>query len=151
MALVTGPAKKFDHEVGQRSLHGTNRKGLSQGSCIPNINALSFILQKILARLKYNDRQTDEWVLMSFAFVKGGKQTTAHNVTAYLLEVNWERFHSPPLSWRYSYCSTCPQDTVDISQSYKGDNSYTYLIKVLRERFHCDPVLCGEITPTHTS
>ena len=43
------PSNKFDLEVGQRSRssHGTNRKGFSQGSCMPNINALSLILQKI--------------------------------------------------------------------------------------------------------
>ena len=49
------PCNKFDLEVGQksRSRHGMNRKGLSQGSCMPNINALSLILQKIWARLKF--------------------------------------------------------------------------------------------------
>ena len=51
------PGNKFDLEVGQRSrsrsLHGTNRKGLSQGSCMPNINVLSLIPQKIWARLKF--------------------------------------------------------------------------------------------------
>ena len=41
-------------------MHGTNRKGLSQGSCMPNINALSLILQKIWARLKFL-WQTDGW------------------------------------------------------------------------------------------
>ena len=75
------PGNKFDLEVGQRSRspHGTNRKGLSQGSCMPNINVLSLIPQKIWARLKFlwqtdgrTDRQTDEWDLMSPAFEKGG-------------------------------------------------------------------------------
>ena len=49
------PGKKFDHGKGQssRSPHGTNRKGLSQWSCMPSINALSLILQKIWARLKF--------------------------------------------------------------------------------------------------
>ena len=49
------PGNKFDLEVGQRSRspHGINRKVLSQGSCMPNINALSLILQKIWARLKF--------------------------------------------------------------------------------------------------
>ena len=41
-----------------RSLHSANWKGLSQGWCLPNINALSLILQKIWARLKFL-RQTD--------------------------------------------------------------------------------------------
>ena len=36
-----------------RTPHGTNRKGLSQWLCMPNINALSLILQKIWARLKF--------------------------------------------------------------------------------------------------
>ena len=68
------PGNKFDLEVGQRSRqrspHGTNGKGLSQGSCMPNINVLSLIPQKIWARLKFSwqtdwrtdrqrDRQTD--------------------------------------------------------------------------------------------
>ena len=60
------PGNRFDIGVGQRSrsrsLHGINRKGLSQGSCMPNINALSLILQKIWARLKFlwqRDWQTD--------------------------------------------------------------------------------------------
>ena len=79
------PGSKFDLEVDQRSMsrssHGINRKGLSQGSCMPNINALSLILQKIWARLKFLwqtdgriDRQTDEWVLMFPTFAKGGGQ-----------------------------------------------------------------------------
>ena len=48
-----GPPRgnKFDLEKGQRSSsrsrHGTIRKGLSQGPCMPNMNALSLILQKI--------------------------------------------------------------------------------------------------------
>ena len=45
------PGNKFDLEVGQRSgsrsPHGTNGKDLSQGLCMPNINALSLILQEI--------------------------------------------------------------------------------------------------------
>ena len=45
------PGNKFDLEVGQRSRsrspHGTNGHDLSQGSWMPNINALSLILQKI--------------------------------------------------------------------------------------------------------
>ena len=64
-----------------RSLHGANWKGLSQGSCIPNINALSLILQKIWARLMFlwrkdrqRDGQTNEWVLMSPTFAKSGGQ-----------------------------------------------------------------------------
>ena len=58
---------------GQRSQHGANWKGLSQGSCIPNINALSLILQKIWARLKFlwqREGRTNKWVLMSPAFAK---------------------------------------------------------------------------------
>ena len=60
--------QKFDLEVEQssRSPRGTNRKGLSQGSYMPNINALSLILHKIRAMLKFlwetdrlTDRQTD--------------------------------------------------------------------------------------------
>ena len=39
------PVNKFDLEIGQRSR--------SQSSCIPNINALSLILQKIRTRLKF--------------------------------------------------------------------------------------------------
>ena len=42
---------KFDPEVGQRSRHGANWKGLSKGLCMPNINALLSILQKIRTRL----------------------------------------------------------------------------------------------------
>ena len=77
------PGNKFDLEIGQRSRsrsqYGTNRKGLSQWSFIPNINAVSFKLQKIWARLKFlwqteTDGQTDEWDLMSPAFPKGGGQ-----------------------------------------------------------------------------
>ena len=55
----------FDLEVGQRSRsqRSINWKGLVQWSCMPNINALSFILQKIWARLKFlwqTKGQTDE-------------------------------------------------------------------------------------------
>ena len=75
--MVPGPGNKFDLECGKRSFdlecgkrsksrssHGTNKKDLTQGSCMPNINALSLILQKIWARLKFlwqrwMDRQTD--------------------------------------------------------------------------------------------
>ena len=38
---------------GSRSLHGANWKDLSQGPCMPSINALSLILQKIWSRLKF--------------------------------------------------------------------------------------------------
>ena len=60
------PGNNFDLEVCQRSRsrHGANWKGLSQGSCMTNINALSFRLQKILARLKFlwqTEGQTDGW------------------------------------------------------------------------------------------
>ena len=55
--IVHGPpcSNKYDLEKGQRSRswHRAYWKGLSQGSCIPNINALSLILQKIWARLKF--------------------------------------------------------------------------------------------------
>ena len=75
------PGNKFDLEVGQmsrwRSWYGAHWKGMSQGSCMPNINALSSILQKIWARLKFflTDRQMDgRMSLMSPAFVKGGGQ-----------------------------------------------------------------------------
>ena len=42
------PGNTFDLEIGQRSRspHGTNRKGLSQWSCMPNINAVSLILRR---------------------------------------------------------------------------------------------------------
>ena len=58
------PGKKIDLEIGQssRSPYGTNRKGMSQWSCMPSINALSLILQKIWARLKFlwqTDGRTD--------------------------------------------------------------------------------------------
>ena len=53
------PSNNFDLEVGQRSWHGVNWKGLSQRSCMPYINALSLILQKIWARLSFCDRQTE--------------------------------------------------------------------------------------------
>ena len=45
---------KFDLEIGQRSRswHGVNGRGLSQGSCMPNINALSLILQNIVAAFR---------------------------------------------------------------------------------------------------
>ena len=42
-----------------RSRHGVTWNGLSQGPCMPNINALSLILQKIWVRLKIL-WQTDE-------------------------------------------------------------------------------------------
>ena len=68
-----------------RSLHSANWKGLSQGRCMPNINALSLILQKIWARLKFCDRQTvgrtNKWVLMSPTFAKGGGQQNNLPVT----------------------------------------------------------------------
>ena len=43
-----------------RSWHDANWKDSSQGSCMPNINALSLILEKIWARLKFLWR-TDRW------------------------------------------------------------------------------------------
>ena len=62
-----GPLRgnKFDLEKGQRSRsqHGVNWKGLSQGSCMLNINALSVIFRKIWAKLNFLwqiDRGTDE-------------------------------------------------------------------------------------------
>ena len=63
--LWSPPSNNIDLEEGQRSrsLLGANWKGLSQGSCMPNVNALSLILQKIWARLKFlwwTDRQTNE-------------------------------------------------------------------------------------------
>ena len=80
------PGNNFDLEVGQRSRlqHGVNWKGLSQGSCMPNINALSLILQKIWARLKFlwqTDRQRDR--RMSFnvpRFRERRGTTTCHFV-----------------------------------------------------------------------
>ena len=85
------PDNKFDLEIGQRSRsrsqYGTNRKGLSQWSFIPNINAVSLKLQKIWARLKFlwqtegqTNRQTDEWDLMSPDFAKGGGQKSDGNL-----------------------------------------------------------------------
>ena len=41
------PGNNFDLNEGQRSRHGVNGKGLSQGPCMANINVLSLILQKI--------------------------------------------------------------------------------------------------------
>ena len=75
----------FDLEEGQRSRSmsrdGVTWKGLSQGSCMLNINTLSLILQKIWARLKFlwqtdgrRDGQTDEWDLMSPRFRESGGQ-----------------------------------------------------------------------------
>ena len=88
-----GPPRgnKFDLEKGQRSRrrprHGANWKGLSQWPCKSNINALSLILQKIWARLKFlwqtegwRDGQTDEWVLMSPAFAKARGTITDPNI-----------------------------------------------------------------------
>ena len=49
-------------KVKVRSQFGTNKKGLSQWSFIPNINAVSLKLQKIWARLKFlwqRDRRID--------------------------------------------------------------------------------------------
>ena len=51
-----------------RSWHCANWKGLSHGSCMPNNNALSLIIQKIWTSLKFlwrteTDRRTDEWAL----------------------------------------------------------------------------------------
>ena len=55
--LWSPPGNNFDLEVGQRSRsrsqHGVNGKGLLQGSCMPNINALSLILQQISASIKF--------------------------------------------------------------------------------------------------
>ena len=75
-----GPQRlnKFDLEVSQRSRsrHCANWKGLSQGSCMPNINAISLILQKIWARFKFlwqtKGRRTNEFCFLkcSTAFVK---------------------------------------------------------------------------------
>ena len=86
------PGNKFDLEIGQRSrsrsAHGTNRQGLSQWSCMPSINALSLILQKIWARLKFlwrTEGQTDEWDLMSPRFRKSGGQQW------YKFEAWWSR------------------------------------------------------------
>ena len=65
------PSNNFDLEVGQRSRsrHGAIWKGLSQGSCMPNINALSLILQKIWARLKFlwrTEGRTNEFLCPRF-------------------------------------------------------------------------------------
>ena len=80
----------FDLEVGQRSRsrlrHGTSWKGLPQGSCKININALSLILQKIWARLMFlwrTDGHTDKWVLMSPAFKKVGDKNTCRQHGTY--------------------------------------------------------------------
>ena len=80
------PGNKFVLEIGQRSRssHGTNRKGLSQEWCMPNINALSLILQKIWARLKFvwqTDGQMDEWDLMSPRFRESGGQKRRSDLT----------------------------------------------------------------------
>ena len=55
--LWSPAGNNFDLKEGQRSRsksqHGVTWKGLSQGSCMPNINALSLIIQKIWVRLKF--------------------------------------------------------------------------------------------------
>ena len=58
------PSNNFDLKVGQRSRswNGANWKGLSQGSCMANISALSLIHQKIWASFKFlwwTDRQRE--------------------------------------------------------------------------------------------
>ena len=63
--IVFPPGNNFDLEVGQRSSHGMVKiERTCQGSCMPNINALSLILQKIedMSQVKVflTDRQTDE-------------------------------------------------------------------------------------------
>ena len=90
-------------------------KGLSQGTCMPNINALSLILQKIWARFKFlwqTDRKTDrrmnkEWVLMFAAFNKAWATTTTtignhwylgfDNYMVYLIGVKLCRHNYPAL------------------------------------------------------
>ena len=87
-----------------RSRHGAKWKGLSQGSCMPNFNALSLILQKIWARLKilwwtdrWTDRQTegwtDKWVLMSPRF-RERRGTITRNEPDKTRHKPWSDFHS---------------------------------------------------------
>ena len=91
--MVPRLATKFDLEIAQRSRsqHGTNRKGWSQWSCIPNIkNTLLLILQKIChAEVFVTDRQTDRgtdgWVFMSPAFAQGEGQLSCFRLTDFLL------------------------------------------------------------------
>ena len=96
--MVSHPCNNFDLELGQksRSRHGVNWKGLSQGSCMPYFNALSLILQKIWARLKFL-WQMDKWVLMSPAFVKGGGTITIlffGKSKAFIITGAFSNFHS---------------------------------------------------------
>ena len=124
-------------EVGQRSRsqHGANWKGLSQGSCTPNIKALSLILQKIWARLKFlwqTDRQghtegrTDKCILMTPASSKGGGQ----QLQAYV------KFHYKPMwsfkrmSWEEFLLTTPPSQL-----------SKTNGIKRSKKRDHMPPVI----------
>ena len=56
--VVLRPATTLTLEVGQVKGQGHFMVPI-EGSCMPNINALSFILQKIWVRLKFCDGQTD--------------------------------------------------------------------------------------------
>ena len=61
--LWSTPANKFNLQVGkrQRLPHGTSRKDLTQGSCMPKINALSSILQKIWSRSFWQTDRQPNW------------------------------------------------------------------------------------------
>ena len=71
---------QVDIEIGQRSRsqYGTNRKGLSQWSFIPNINAVSLKLQQIWARLKFlwqTEGQTDRRMSFNVPRFRGRRGT----------------------------------------------------------------------------
>ena len=82
------PGNKFDLEIWQRSrsYNGINRKGLSQWSCIPNINALLLILQTIWARFKFlwqtegqTDGQTDRRMRFNVPRFRERRGTTTNH------------------------------------------------------------------------
>ena len=87
----------FDLRIGKRSRspYGTNRNDLSQGSCMPNINALSFILQKIWARFKIL-WQTDGQ--MSFNFPRFRERRRTIKTTMFIRG----RGHKNKVTYRYS-------------------------------------------------
>ena len=79
-----------------RSRHGANWKGLSQGSCMPNIIAPSWLLQKIWTRFKFlwwTEGQTDKWVLMSSLLRKAGDKK--FKLTSTATNSNSQNWSSP--------------------------------------------------------
>ena len=94
------PGNKYDLEVSKRSRsrspHSTNAKDLSQGSCMPNINVLSLILQKIWARLKFlwqTDGRTDGRMSFNVPHFREWRGTKIS--TWMMMFVSFEKDHYP--------------------------------------------------------